>query len=416
MEDIVNEFGENVARLVGGVTKVTKLRLKGRKEEVFVENLRTMLLVMAKDLRVVALKLADRLHNMRTISALPPKSQKENAGETLEIYAPLAGRLGMGEIKGELEDLAFACIYPKEHKKVKRESAPHFRLADKHIERMKRKILSSFAKEGIKAKVHGRRKHLYSLWKKLERPGVDWDWGKTYDIVALRIITNKVSECYAALGLVHACYKPVPHLGVSDFIAQPKPNGYRSIHTKVFGPKGRIVEVQIRTSEMHEQAEYGLAAHWYYSDVKRQGVMHDKVLEVRGTFVPRGKLSWIKQLVEWQKEMVDSKEFLKAVKFDAFGHRNFVFSPKGDVYDLPGGSTPVDFAYAVHTDMGKYIKAAKVNDKIVPLDYKLKSGDVVEIIKTKMEKLPSERWLDFVVTRVARSKISGYLRKRRKKG
>jgi GTP pyrophosphokinase len=269
---------------------------------------------------------------------------------------------------------------------------------------MKRLLLKELAKEHIKAKIDAREKHYYSLWLKLKRPEVLWDFNKIHDIVALRILLGNEVGCYTALGIVHAHYKPVPKLGVSDFIAQPKPNGYQSIHTKVFGAEGKIVEIQIRSYEMHKQAEYGIAAHWAYSQVKKRGVGSD-ALEKGEILVGKSKVDWIQQLSKWQKEIRDSKEFYKAVKFDALGHRNFIFSPNGDVYDLPDGATPVDFAYAVHTDLGKYIKAAKVNGKMAPLDYKLKSGDVCEIIKTKNPKKPSKDWLEFVVTTTAKRKI-----------
>ena len=404
--DIEKEFGENIARLVDGVTKVTEIRLKGSKEQEFIENLRKILLVMAKDLRVVLVKLADRLHNLRTLGALSKTKQKENAIETLEVYAPLAERLGIGEVKGELEDLALPYAYPESYKKVKRLAGSYYVKDEGIIKTMRRKILRKLAKEGIKANINARKKHLYSLWKKLERPEVDWDFDKIYDIVAMRVLVDKIAECYSALGVIHGLYKPVPHLGVSDFIAQPKPNGYRSIHTKVFGPKERIVEVQIRTHRMHKHAEYGIAAHWAYSEVKA-GKIKDALLESEGAGVDESKLSWVKQLIEWQTEITDSKEFLDVVKFDALTHRNFIFSPKGDVYDLPVNATPVDFAYAIHTDLGNYIKAAKVNGKIVSLDYGLKSGDVCEIIKTKNPKRPNKDWLDFVITTTARRKIKG---------
>jgi len=401
--DISEKFGGEVAKLVSGVTKVSHIKLKGSEEEEFIENLQKMFLAMAKDLRVVIVKLADRLHNMRTLFAVPKERQKRIAKETLEIYAPLAERLGMGEIKAELEGLAFPYIYPDEHEKVKKGSKIHYRKAKGHIRKMKRAILKGCSKEKIKPKIDGREKCLYSLWKKLERPEVEWDFSKILDIVALRIMVDTIPQCYTVLGLVHSLYKPVPQIGVSDFIAQPKPNGYQSIHTKVFGVEKRVVEVQIRTHEMHEQAEFGVAAHWAYSQAKKKGI-GDELLE-KGIRVEKSRLEWVKQLADWQKEIKDKREFIKAVKFDALGHRNFIFSPKGDVYDLPSSATPVDFACAVHTDLGNFIKSAKVNGKIVPLSYKLKSGDVCEIVKTKYSKSPSKDWLEFVVTTTARRKI-----------
>jgi len=407
-EEIKKEFGHEVARLVKGVTKVSHIRLRGSQDEDFVENLRKMFLAMAKDLRVVLVKLADRLHNMRTLYALPLDKQKKIARETLEIYAPLAERLGIGEVKGELEDLAFPYLYPKEFRTLKKEAKKFYKKAEVDIKKMKQKILKSLAKQGIRAKLHARKKHLYSLWKKLQRPEIEGDFTKIHDIVALRIIVNKIHECYTALGIVHRLYKPVPFIGISDFIAQPKPNGYRSIHSKVFGPGRRIVEVQIRTCKMHEEAEYGIASHWVYSESKSRGIKA-RVLEEKGVLVDK-KFFWVRQLASWQKEISDSREFLKAVKFDALKHRNFVFSPKGDVYDLPAGATPVDFAFAVHTHLGRYIKSAKVNGILVSLNYKLKSGDVVEIVKSKKPRSLNKGWLDFVVTTVARREIEKSLK------
>lgn len=406
-KDIIKEFGEEVCRLVDGVTKVTTLRLKGSKEQEYTENLRKLLLVMAKDLRVVLVKLADRLHNMQTLSALPVNKQKENAIETLEIYAPLAERMGVGEIKGQLEDLAFPFVHPREYKKTVKNSKSYYKEVESDIEKMRRVLLRKLAKEDIKAIIHGRKKHLYSLWNKLNRPEINWDFDKIHDIVAMRVIVDNVPQCYTALGIVHSTYKPVPNIGISDFIAQPKPSGYRSIHTKVFGPGKRIVEIQIRTNNMHEQAEFGIAAHWAYGDAKKMGIK-DVLLEARGVKADKNKLLWVKELIKWQNEITDSKEFLEAVKFDALHHRNFVFSPMGDVYDLPEGSTPIDFAYTVHSDFGNYVKGAKADGKMVSLDYKLKSGQVVEILKSKTPNVNID-WLEFAVTTVARREIRKYV-------
>jgi GTP pyrophosphokinase len=405
-EEIETAFGPDVAYLVDGVTKVSSIKLLGSKEEEFVENLRKMFLAMAQDLRVVFVKLADRLHNMRTLWALVPERQNKIARETLEIYAPLAERLGMGEIKGTLEDIAFTYLYPHDYQKLLIDSKPYYREAEKIIKSMKRKILRYLAEEKIKVTIQARKKHLYSLWNKLNRPEISGDFNKVHDIVALRVIIEEdnVPACYSALGIIHNFYKPVPYLGISDFIAQPKPNGYRSIHTKVFGPKGKIVEIQVRTRKMHQEAEYGLAAHWAYAEAKSKGV-RDEVLEKQGGKVSRTKMEWVTQLISWQEEIRDSKEYLEAVKFDVLKHHNFVFSPAGDVYDLPVGATPVDFAYTVHTKLGNYIKGAKVNGKMVPLDYKLKSGDVVEIIKSKNPLRPRRDWLEFVATNTAKREI-----------
>jgi guanosine-3',5'-bis(diphosphate) 3'-pyrophosphohydrolase len=404
--EIQKLFGREVLAIVDGVTNITNIRLKGSQDEQFVENLRKMILAMAKDLRVVFVKLADRTHNMQTLWALSKDKQQENAKETLEIYAPLAERLGMGEVKGRLEDLAFAYVYPDQYEKVLMYSKPSYRSINSQIRKMKYALLLAMAKQGLKAQISGRKKHLYSLWKKLEREGIDWDFDKINDIVALRIIVDKIVDCYKALGVVHSKFKPVPQLGVSDFIAQPKPNGYRSIHTKVFGPNGKIVEIQIRTRQMHKEAEYGIAAHWAYAEEK-SGRLSDRQLERSGVGVS-AKKRWIKSLVDWQKQLTDSKEYLEAVKFDALKHRNFVFSPQGDVYDLPVGATPIDFAYAVHTKLGGFVKSAKVNGKMVSLDYQLKSGDVVEIIKTKEAKKPNPDWLEFVATTLAKREIKKF--------
>lgn len=401
--EIRREFGQDVARLVDGVSITGKVKLRGSTDEEFVENLRKMFLAMAKDLRVVLIRLADRLHNMQTLTALPAEKQKRIAKETIEVYAPLAERLGIGELKGQLEDLAFPYLYPKEYKWLLRYSAPYYARADEDIREAKKRLKRALAREGVTSQVHGRAKHLYSLYCKLLRPEINKDITKVYDIVALRILVETVTDCYASLGIVHKVFKPVPFLGVSDFIAQPKPNGYRSLHTRVFGPQGRIIEVQIRTYKMHEEAENGIAAHWYYALQKKRKISDGKVK--KGFFAPSDQLKWVRQLSLWQKHVTDTHKFLQALKFDALSHRIFVFSPTGDVYDLPAKATPVDFAYAVHTELGDRCCQAKVNGKLVSLDYKLKSGDVVEIIPSKKKKKPSYDWLKFVVTTTARKRI-----------
>ncbi len=403
-EDVLKSFGEEVSLLVDGVTKVREVRLQGDKGEVTIENLRKLILVMAKDLRVVIVKFADRLHNMRTLEFLSEEKQRENAKETLEIYAPLAERMGMGEVKGQLEDLSFRFLYPIEYKNLILQSKEPYSKAERNIKKMKRFLLADLANRRIRVKISGRKKHLYSLWSKLNRPGIDGDYTKIHDIVALRILVDTVDQCYVALGLVHQRYKPIPNIGISDFISQPKPNGYQSIHTKVFGPNGKTTEIQIRTYAMHDQAEHGAASHWAYSDAKLKGVSDEK-LENTSIIAEKSKLDWVKQLVSWQDDIRDHEKFMEAVKFDAFAKRNFIFSPKGDVYDLPVGSTPVDYAVAVHTQLVWHVRGAKVNGIMVPLDYKLKSGDIVEIIKTKNKVTPNKGWLDFVVTHEARKQI-----------
>lgn len=409
-EEIVEKFGEEVARLVDGVTKVTNIRLTGSSETQFIETLRKMILVMAKDLRVVLLKLADRLHNMQTLHALPKSKQEKNAKETIEIYAPLAERLGIGKIKGELQDLAFPYVYPKQYEKVKKGSAKFYKRANQEIIKIKKTLLREFAEENVGVTLEGRRKHLFSLWKKLQRKGVDWDFDKVHDIIAFRVLVESVKDCYISLGIVHKNFNPYPKIPLSDYIAQPKPNGYRSIHTKVFGPHGKIIEIQVRSHKMHEQAEFGAAAHWAYSEAKSAGAK-DEDLDGGKVSTNGNKLNWVKQLVQWQKEITDSEEFLEAVKLDAFHSRILVFSPKGDVYDLPEGSTPIDYAFAVHTSLPNYIGSVSVNGKIASLSAKLSNGDLVEIRKSKQKRETKKDWLNFVVSKSARSGIKKQLRK-----
>jgi GTP diphosphokinase / guanosine-3',5'-bis(diphosphate) 3'-diphosphatase len=401
--DIEQSFGSEISQLVGGVTKVSKVKLKGRTEEVFVENLRKMFLAISKDLRIVFLRLAERLDNLKSLEYLPELRRTKYATESLEIYAPLAERLGMWQVKTKIDDLAFEYAYPAEYKNTLKLSEGAYKDAERRIVLMKKTLLKELNKQRVKAKILGRKKGLFSLWKKLTRPEINYDIEKLHDVVALRILVEEISDCYVALGSVHKFYKPMPHIPISDFISVPKPNGYRSIHTKVYGADSDSVEVQIRTFEMHREAEFGIAAHWAYSDAKKSGIQSN-ILE-KGVTVPIKKLQWVKELSEWQKEMSDSEEFLQAVKFDALSRRIFVFSPKGDVYDLPEDATPIDFCYAVHTGLAKYIKGAKVNDKIVPLDYKLQNGQVVEILKHKEAKKPNKDWLNFAVTTMARREI-----------
>jgi len=405
-EDLVREFSEETALIVDGVSKISHIHLKQESQEMFIDNLRKMLLVMARDLRVVLVKLADRFHNMQTLKYLFAEKQVQNAQETLDIYAPLAERLGMGEIKGRLEDLAFPFAYPDDYQKLISQTKKLFHAGEKYTIKFKRELLILLTPQIPEVVINIRHKHLYSLWRKLQRPEINGDLDKVHDLVAARILVDTVDQCYIALGLIHGKYHPVPYLGVSDFIANPKPNGYRSIHTKVFGPIGRIVELQIRTHEMHEQAEMGVAAHWQYSQVKSTGVSDEKLQNVQIS----NKLSWVKQLAAWQKQLTDNEEYLRALKFDALQHRNLVFSPKGDVYDLPRGATPVDYAYAVHTGLGHQAIGAKVNGRLVPLHHKLVNGDVVEILVDKKRTQPSHEWLDFVVTTTARHQIQKALK------
>jgi GTP pyrophosphokinase len=341
---------------------------------------------------------------MQTLGSLSHEKQAANARETLEIYAPLAERLGMGEVKGQLEDLSFPFAYPKDYEKLTQTLKPVLASGQAYLEKYRRQLLALILPEVPNAAIFSRQKHLYSLFRKLQRPEIAGDLGQIYDLFAARILVDTKAECYQVLGLIHQEFHPVPHLGMSDFIATPKPNGYQSLHTKVFGPEGRIVELQIRTRDMDAQAEMGIAAHWQYSRAKSAGVS-DSQLE-SGQVKVDSKLDWVKQLLVWQEEIKDNSEYLNTLKFDALQHRLLVFSPKGDVYDLPAGATPVDFAYAVHTRLGPQITGAKINGKLVSLDYRLNNGDVVEMLVDRKRKTPNPDWLDFVVTTAARREIS----------
>lgn len=407
-EDLVSQFGESVAQLVDGVTKISDVRLKGSTEIESIENLRKMILVMAKDLRVVFVKLADRLHNMRTIQYLSPEKQVKFAKETLQIHGPLADRLGMGEIAGELNDLSFQYAYQNDYLNLIKQTEKLYKDAEFHVEEVRNALMGSISPEIPGILISVRRKHLFSLYKKLQRPDIQGDISKIHDLVAARVITQDVGDCYVALGIIHKIYKPVPYLGLSDYIANPKPNGYQSLHTKVFGPEGNIIEIQVRTQKMHDEAEMGVAAHFYYSQVKESGVSSDSLDQ--GNYKTPQKLNWVKQLMTWQKEISDNKEFMNALEFDALAHRILVFSPIGDVYDLPRGASALDFAYAVHTDLGNQAGGAKVNSKMVGLDHKLLNGDVVEIIIDRKRSKPNSDWLSFVATHTAKSQISKVLR------
>lgn len=404
VRDLEKKFGKQVAFLVNGVTNVGKVKLRNSLNQEFTENLRKMFVAMSKDIRVVLVRLADRYHNMLTLSAVPKKRQRRIALETIEIYAPLAERLGMGEIKGELEDLSFMYIYPEEYRQVSRLADEHFAKAKKTTDKVILQINKLLRKNHISVQVHGRPKKKYSLYCKLKRPDIDGDITKINDLIAIRIITDTKLNCYKILGLVHDYFKPVPHLGISDFIAQPKPNGYQSIHTKVFNKKGQVIEIQIRTQDMHEQAEFGAARHSLYSEAKARGVS-DKFLEKGTAFKVTQKMNWIQQLAKWQKQTGSSEEFVTDLKLDALSHRIYVFSPLGDVYDLPAEATPVDFAFAIHSDLGFHLQGAKVNQKMISLDYPLQSGDIVEIIKSKRKRKPSRDWLNFVKSNKAKAEI-----------
>lgn len=395
IKDIEDNFGKEIASLVAGITKLGKIKYRGMQR--YLENLRRMFLAMAEDIRIILIKFADRMHNLKTLDALPKEKQKRIALETLEIYAPIANRLGMGEIKGILEDLSFPYVLPKEYRWLSKEVKKRFRQKEKYLEQVKKTVLRILSKESIKAiSIHGRAKHLYSLYNKLLEK--DMDFKKIYDLVALRIIVPTVSDCYSALGIIHKHWKPLKGR-IKDYIATPKPNGYQSLHTTVFCLEGKVVEFQIRTPAMHEFAEFGIASHWHYSESKKPK---------SGSRIPVENLSWIQDLVKIQKEIKDKKQYLESIKIDIFQNRIFVFTPKGDVIDLPEDSTPVDFAYHIHTDIGNKCIGARINEKMESLDTRLRSGDMVEIIIDKNRKRPSTDWLEFIKTHQAREKIRYY--------
>lgn len=416
IKEIEQEFGSEVAKLVEGVTNLGKVDFSAySKEELQAafsnlknENMRQLFLSMAEDVRVVIIKLADRLHNMKTIKALAKKDQERIARETLNIFAPLALRLGMGEIKGELEDLAFPIAYENEYKMLKKEANRRYKAADRYMLHVKRLVADLLQSEEIPAKVEGRSKHIYSLYKKITRPEINWDFSKIYDLVALRIITDNIPDCYRIMGAIHSKFRPMPNY-IRDYIAAPKPNGYRSIHTSVFGPEGKIVEIQIRTQEMHEEAEFGVASHLHYQETKTKGAS-DEALEKKGTFAKKNQTDFLKQIKEWQSSVKSAEDFVEGLKFEFLDDRIYVFSPQGDIYDLPTGATPVDFAYEVHSRIGDTTVGAKVNGKIVSLTKKLKTRDIVEII-TQKKSAPKRDWLDFVKTSKAKQHIRGYFRK-----
>ncbi|MDP3985991.1 MAG: RelA/SpoT family protein [Candidatus Veblenbacteria bacterium] len=398
LEEVEKNFGPNVGKLVRGITKLGKLKYRGL--ERYAENLRKMFVAMAEDVRVVIIKLADRLHNLETLSSLPPVKQQRIARETLEIYAPIANRLGIGELKGKLEDLAFRYVYPNEYQWVVEHTKSRMEDQLTYVNGVITELKELLAQSGLtNFSVHGRVKHLYSLYRKLQRK--DMDIAKVYDLVAIRIIVNNEADCYHVLGLLHNKWKPLPGR-IKDYIAQPKPNGYRSLHTTVFGEGGRIIEFQIRDTVMHDHAEYGIAAHWHYKE--------SKGTELK---LPPEQLKWITELLQWQKDIVDNEQYLASLKLDIFQNRIFVLTPKGDVIDLPEEATPVDFAYHIHSDIGDHCSGARVNEKLVPLETKLVSGDLVEIIMDKNRQGPSEDWLKFVKTNMARAHIKNYTKKKR---
>lgn len=409
LEEVGKKFGNEVAYLVDGITKLGKIKLRGSKEELYLENLRKMFLAMAQDIRVVIIKLADRLHNMRTLEHLPPDKQQRIARETMDIFAPIANRLGIGEIKGELEDLCFMHLDPEHHQETKKIEETYLHEGRTYMDRIVKLFRSELLKEKIRViDIHGRTKHLYRLYQKLKRH--DMDITRIYDLVAVRIIVPEIADCYEALGIVHKQYRPMVGR-IKDYISLPKPNGYQSLHTTVFGPDGRILEIQIRTQKMHDEAEYGIAAHWLYTE-KDRGSWRNLFFRRRTElFKPPKELAWVKQLKEWQKEIGrDDKEFLEGLKIEFFKNHIFAFTPKGDIIELPEDATPVDFAYAIHSEIGNRATGAKADGKMIPLDYHIQNGQVVEILTTKDRKKPSRDWLGFVKTSTAKSHIKHSLR------
>jgi len=392
-DDLTREFGADIADLVDGVTKIGKLAFSSR-EERQAENFRKMLVAMARDIRVLMIKLADRLHNMRTLDYLVQDKGRKIAEETLDIYAPLAHRLGMAKVKAELEDLALRCLHSEDYADLQRRVAKRRLEREAEINQVIAILEKKLGEVEIEAQIRGRPKHFYSIWKKMHDQGREFD--EIYDLTAVRVITNSVRDCYGALGVIHSLWKPVPGR-FKDFIAMPKVNMYQSLHTTVIGPKGDPVEIQIRTREMHRVAEEGIAAHWLYKEKKSDKDKFDQ------------SLVWLRQLMEWQQEMKDPREFMESVRVDLFPDEVYVFTPKGDVKALPEGSTPIDFAFAVHTQVGQHCAGAKVNGKLVPLRYTLRQGDIVEIV-TSPTQHPSRDWLKIVKSSRARSKINQWLK------
>jgi guanosine-3',5'-bis(diphosphate) 3'-pyrophosphohydrolase len=393
IKEVRDEFGDEIAQLVDGVTKLTRVQFQSR-EQAEAENYRKMIVAMAHDVRVILVKLADRLHNMRTAEFWGKQKQIQKSKETLEVYAPLAHRLGINKLKWELEDLAFTTLHPRKYDEITAMVSERRADREEHVREAAMVLKGELEKVDIPAEISGRAKHFYSIYDKMAKKGREFN--EIYDLTAMRVICERdgdegTRDCYGALGLIHSLWKPMPGR-FKDYIAMPKLNGYRALHTTVIGPEGRPLEIQVRTREMHETAEFGVAAHWLYK-VGKKG-QADKEW-----------LAWIRQLMDWQEDEADPREFMKAFRTDLFDEEVYVFTPKGEVKVLPAGSTPIDFAYAVHTDVGHRTVGAKINGRIVPLHYRLKSGDFVEILTTKSGRGPSRDWISLAASSRARNKI-----------
>jgi GTP diphosphokinase / guanosine-3',5'-bis(diphosphate) 3'-diphosphatase len=399
IEEVRTHFGEEIASIVDGVTKLTGITFHSR-DEAQAENYRKMMVAMASDVRVILIKLADRLHNMRTIEAMPKQKQMEKARETLDVYAPIAHRLGIHAIKWELEDLAFATLHPRKYREIKELVAQQREDRERYVAEAGRYLNKELQKLGISAQISGRAKHFYSIYSKMTKKGREFN--EIYDLTAMRVIVDSVKDCYGAVGVIHSLWKPLPGR-FKDFVAMPKFNMYQSLHTTVIGPEGRPLEIQIRTHEMHEMAEFGVAAHWVY---KQPRASKD------GAAGPDddAKLKWLRSMLDWQKDASDPHEFMESLRTDLFEDEVYVFTPKGEVKSLAAGATPLDFAYEVHTEIGHRCVGARVNGKIVPLHYELRSGDIVEILTGKRERGPSRDWLAMVKTTRARNKIKQFFK------
>ena len=396
LDEVRDEFGDEIAQLVDGLTKLSGVTFQSRDDRQ-AENYRKMMVAMARDIRVILIKLADRLHNMRTIGSMPKHKQQEKARETLEIFAPLAHRLGIHAIKWELEDLAFNTLHPRKYNEIRQLVSQQREERDAYVERAGEYLGKELKAVGIEAEISGRAKHFYSIYSKMTKKGREFN--EIYDLTAMRVIVDSVKDCYGAIGVIHSLWKPLPGR-FKDWVAMPKFNMYQALHTTVIGPEGRPLEIQIRTMEMHRTAEFGVAAHWIYKEDGGKPVEE--------------KVEWLRHLLDWQQEMADPQEFAETLKADLFEDEVFVFTPKGEVKSLGAGATPLDFAYEIHTDVGHRCVGAKVNGKIVPLHYELQSGDICEVLTSKKERGPSRDWLALAKTTRAQSKIRAWFKRERR--